>query len=184
MIEPETLIRWANDLVAFVNGEPASPLFTAEDTEDDKSYAAHRLPDELRTPEQIAALRATAKKGLAALAQSKKAHAPKKLRRLAEEWLDDDLVRSTHAAYNFTPMDAVLSLSASGRLQVVPRFRSDDAKFAATFAELIQEDSPALIKRCATCQNFFVYLRGARGQPRKLCDRHYEQSKQTKRVTK
>jgi hypothetical protein len=52
-----------------------------------------------------------------------------------------------------------------------------------TFAALIQPDAPATVRRCATCHRFFVALRGARGQPRKLCDEHYEQSKLTKKTT-
>jgi hypothetical protein len=189
MIEPNTIIRWAHELVAFVNGPqanaPVAEMYTAEDA--DQAPAEYRLPEEVRSEDQVTALRKRARACLTRLAKwqpSKEPEAPMKLVRMAEEWLDDDLVRSTNRSFNFTPMDGVLSLSEEGRLQVVPRFRSLDAQYAVTFAELIQEDSPAMIKRCDTCQNFFVRLRGARGQPRKLCDEHYEQSKQTRKKTK
>jgi hypothetical protein len=161
-------------------------LFTARDY-DAADYAAHSLPEELRTAEQVNSLRTTANKALGALAKSqlskRTAPAQSKLQRAAASWLNHPLVRSSHAAMSLTPMDGVLSLSATGQLQVAPRFSSPDAQYAVTFAELIQEDCPALIKRCATCANFFVYMRGARGQPRKLCDAHYEESKQTRKKT-
>lgn len=176
-----------------MNGPAASGA--ASWTTDDVNVAdweAHRLPDEARTPEQIAVLQATAKKGLTALAKwqpTKQREVPKKLVRLAEEWLDNDLVRSSHAAYNFTPMDGVLSLSKEGRLQVMPRFRSPDAQYALTFAELVaprsrrkkEKSSIPIVRRC-WCGDF--YVANKRGQPRKLCDRHYEQSKQTRKKTK
>jgi hypothetical protein len=146
------------------------------------------LPDEPRTAKQLEDLRSQAKKALGSLAKwqpSKKrgAAAQAKLVREAARWLDAPLVRTTHAAYSLTPMDAMLSLSPTGQLQVAPRFRSIDAQYAVTYAELIQGDCPALIKRCATCENFFAVMRGARGQPRKLCDAHYLESKQTRKKT-
>ena len=73
-------------------------------------------------------------------------------------------------------MDGVLSLADDGRLQVEPRFRSADARYVVTFAELIQEDAPVMIKRCDWCEAFFVSMKGARGAPRKLCDPHYKES--------
>jgi hypothetical protein len=185
VIEPKALIRWTYELVAFANEEKGS-LFTAADV-DPKDYEAHRLPDEPRTPAQVARLRARAKRNLGLLARwqpSKRDDVPSNLVRAAERWLNDPLVRSTHDAHSLTPMDGTLSLSPEGRLEVVPRFRSDDAKFAATFAELTQRDAPALVKQCACdgCGKFLVRLRkGQRGQPKKLCDEHYEESKSTHR---
>lgn len=172
MIERETLIRWTEELVAFANGDDdTNPLFTEADI-DLEDTAAHALPEEARTPEQTAALRKKARARLAMLARPKwDREVRSKLIHAAERWLEDPLVRSTHDAYSLTPMDGVLSLSESGQLEVAPRFRSPDARFAVTFAELIAPGAPARVKQCclATCQRFFVYLVGSRGQPRKAC---------------
>jgi hypothetical protein len=191
MIEPNTLVLWAHELAEFVNGyaEP-HPLFTEEDIEDNEAY---QLPQEPRTLKQLAALRERATRCLKALAKTKRSKViDEKLVRLADAWLAHPLVRSTHAAYNFTPMDAVLSLSASGRLQVVPRFRSFDAQCATTFAELIQpapkgkkEKGPPLIKQCCikTCREFFVLV-PSRRRPWSHCPRHRQEIKQTHRKPK
>lgn len=180
MIETETLILWARDLCTFVNGDQP-PLFTKKDAD-----PAMWPGEETRTPKQTAALRATAQKGLAVLAEwkhSARGGVPEKLVRMAENWLDHPLVRSTNL--NYTPMDGALSLSDSGQLQVVPLFRSIDAQYAVTFAELIQKETPAFIRQCPEpCKKFWVNVRGARGYPRELCDEHYAESKRSKKWTK
>jgi predicted RNA-binding Zn ribbon-like protein len=189
MIEPKTLIRWIHELVSFANGEPEDPsaLFTEEDY-DAADHAAHALTTVLPTPEHMAALREATRQRLAKLAawhpSKTKTECPKDLLRAARDWLVDPFVTSTHAAFIFTPMDGVLSLTRSGELVVVPRFHSIDAQYAVTFAELIQADAPASVKKCATpgCSRFFVHVRGSRGQPPKHCLAHRNLS--TPRVQK
>jgi len=178
MIEPKTLLTWTHELVAFANGhtEP-HPLFTAVEAEPEESYRQYRLPEEPRTPKQLEALRTTASKCLAALAKTKRSKVvDAKLARLAEDWLDDPLVRSTSANFSLTPMDGLLSLAEDGRLQVTPRFRSRDAQYAVTFAELIQPKPHRrpLVKRCdhfPACDKFCV-REPKKGRPRLLCDEH------------
>jgi hypothetical protein len=55
-------------------------------------------------------------------------------------------------------MDGTLSLTENGRLQLTPMFRSTDAKFAVTFAELIGPEPSVLIQQCRHpgCQDFPV----------------------------
>jgi hypothetical protein len=187
MIEKETLIQWARELTALANGvlstNSDSP-FTEPDI-DLSDFEAHRLPEDALSVAEGSAMKLLAERNLALLAEwqrSKRPSVPDKLVRAAKRWLDHDLVRSTHPAYNLTPMDGLLSLSREGQLQVIPRFRSEAAKFAVTFAELIQPDAPAFVKRCG-CGKFFIHERRARGQPRKLCDAHYELSKKNHRGT-
>lgn len=186
MIETETLIRWTYELVAFANGEAgASPLFTAEDF-DAVDFEAHRLPDRPRTPEQMESLRKLARRALATLKdwQPSKTEVPPRAVRVAAAWLDHPLVQDMHDAYSYTPMDGRLSLDENGRLQAEPRFRSPDAQYAVTFAELVRADAPAFIKQC-WCGKFSIRLARARGRPRKflLCREHHAQSLRTKKRT-
>ncbi len=175
MIETNTLIQWAEDLVAFANDAPSNPLFNSDDADPD--WAEYALPEEARTTDQVASLRKAIRRRLAELAkwQPSKNRAPKvpsKLRGMAEGWLEDPLVQSTHRHHALTPMDGVLSLTDDGRLQVEPMFRSVDAKYAVTFAELIGPQPVALIRRCAVCNKFFVCVLGRKGAPRKNCNEH------------
>jgi len=167
MIEPKTLIAWTHELVAFANGE-ADPLFNSADA-DPADAVSHGLPGGLQSEDLRAQTRARLVK-LAAWSSTKRP-CPKSLLRAAREWLEDPAVTSTHAAFTFVPMDAVLSLTKSGELVAVPRFRTMDAQYAVTFAELLRSDAALSIKRCAlaTCGNFFVHIRGTRGQPPKAC---------------
>jgi predicted RNA-binding Zn ribbon-like protein len=188
MIEPKTLIRWTHELVSFVNDEPEDdPLFTQEDLDlTAADHAAHALTVVLPTAEHMAALREATRRRLTKLAawQPSKAECPPGLLRAARDWLVDPFVASTHAAFIFTPMDGVLSLTKSGELVIVPRFQSMDAQYAVTFAELLRADALASVKKCATpgCSRFFVHVRGSRGQPPKHCRAHRNLS--TPRVRK
>lgn len=196
MIEPDTLNRLAHELAEFANGHAAgdaAPLWTPADF-DPQDDAAHRLPDEPRSPAQIDALRERARICLAHLATTKRSKAvDPKLLRLAAEWLEDPLVSSTHAAHAFTPMDGLLSLGPSGQLQMAhPRFRSLDARYAVTFAELIQptprgkkKKGPPLIGRCQlkACRDFFVQP-PLRARPWNYCPRHRFEVRQTKKKPK
>ena len=99
MIETNTLIQWAEDLVAFANDAPSNPLFNSDDADPD--WAEYALPEEARTTDQVASLRKAIRRRLAELAkwQPSKNRAPKvpsKLRGMAEGWLEDPLVQSTH----------------------------------------------------------------------------------------
>jgi predicted RNA-binding Zn ribbon-like protein len=177
MIEPKTLIRWAHELVSFVNGEPedASALFTEEDHEA-ADHAAHALTTVLPSAEHLALLREATRQRLIKLAawRPSKTGCPEDLLRAAREWLQDPFVTSTHAAFSFTPMDGVLSLTKSGELVVVPRFHSIDAQYAVTFAELLRAAAPARVQHCArtSCSKFFVYERGSRRRRPRMCPAH------------
>ena len=171
MIETKTLIRLSHELVAFGNTPAPEDLPAFQD------MIGSEHEEGVRT---LAAQRKLAQAGLAELAAWKPSNesAPPKLVRAALRWMDSPPVRNARGGH------AAFRLERDGRLQVVPEFHSGDwAKFAVTFAALIQPDAPAMVRRCATCKRFFVALRGARGQPRKLCDEHYEQSKLTKKTT-
>lgn len=194
MIEPKALIALAHELAEFANGHAADAeelLWTAEDV-DPQDDAAHRLPEEPRTPAQMSALRLRARRCLAQLTKTKRRKvADPALLRIAEDWLAHPLVSSSHTAHAFTPMDGVLSLGPSGQLQIAhPRFRSPDARYAVTFAELIQPPpskgkGPPLIGRCElkSCEDFFVQP-PLRARPWKYCPRHRFEVRQTQKKPK
>jgi hypothetical protein len=180
MIEPTTIVRWAHELAEFLNGyEGPHPLYTAEDAEDD---AAFQLPTSPRMPKQSVDLRKRMGRALARLAKAKRSKTVNPdLARIAAALLDHPLVRATNDNFNFTPMDGVLALNAGGRLQLAhARFRSIDAQYAATFAELIQPTAPGMIKRCITCEDFFIQL-PLRQRPWAHCPRHREEIRRTKK---
>ncbi len=189
--ERATLVAWAMELVAFANGEPA-PF---------NRHGAHNpLPLEDRTAEQLAALRETARRRLAQLAEpksdwqpGKQERAPDRLLRAASRWLNDPSVTTTRAPFPFVPMD-VLPLMIDNTLEVRPSFRSLDAQFAFTFSALILPNRPALIGRCSfkatkssePCGKFFTHLLGAghAGRPPRNCEPHRSDGSANSKVRK
>lgn len=177
MLDAQTTISWAMEMCEFVNGAPANAMHALFAADASDWGAEYRLPTEPRTPEQIGALRKALRRRFSLLARNKKRHR-RELRREVERWLDDPLVRSTNPNYNLTPMDGILSLSPDDRLQVTPNFRSRDARYAATFAELVGPDSPVVIRCCRfrECGHFFVHVVRGRGRPFENCPQHHSDS--------
>ena len=184
VIRYDLLIKWIDEMVAFANGESdlGSSLYDESDADLDDS---HRLPQEYRSTDQIAMLRKRVcsafdrlirvndlrRSGFDRFERVEDLRSWNRLRRWVMDWLEDPLVGSTHPAYGFTPIDAIISLDKNGRLQIVPLFRSIDAKYAVTFAELIDRDARVQVRRCRlnSCRKFFTRVRGQRGRPPESC---------------
>ena len=180
MLDRQTTILWAQELLSFANNNAQATVFTEAGAEGEQL----RPPEEPRPNAQTAALRDAATKRLRLLVKlvptKRGGKLDKKLRRAATEWLDHPLVRSTHG-YNLTPADVGFSLSPDGRLQLTtPHFRSRDARFAVAFAELIGPEPVAVVRRCpwndgdtkAKCDNFFINPLGVRQRPCIYCPEH------------
>ena len=139
MIEENTLLRWAAELVAFANSERGpreyyTAMYEADfvvgGPEDMADHYAHKVPDEERTQDQIADTHKLAFRNLKALSECKRSALPDALLREAKQWLASPAVRSSNKANTFTPMDAVFSLDANGAIQMTPRMRNEEAQFA------------------------------------------------------
>jgi hypothetical protein len=164
MLESKKLLGLSHQLVAFANDKKDSsqyPFFTAEaPTLDYLKRVQHRCT-------------------LLAKWQPSK-DAPTSVTTAAKQWLKELADHGGVAAYQFVSLDVAFSLTSEGDIElIVARFPSLNVQFALTFAELTKPGRP-LIRQC-WCGQFFVREPGARGQPRKHCDEHYELMKSTKK---
>jgi hypothetical protein len=165
MFAPDTLLQLTHKLVAFANQKDA-PFFTGEPpTVEYLKRVRHRC--EL----------------LSAWQPSKVTHAPPALVNAAKQWLKEWRDQASVPAYPYVSLDMAFSLTSDADVElIVARFPSLNAQLALTFSDLLKPGRP-LIRQCRTerCGVFFVIEPGARGQPRKHCDTHYEMMKLTKK---